>query len=345
MCDRLMHGRDLTVTTISSARSVKSLNLGDKLNERTIAVLPLITNDCTQKSLGRQLRKVEKAIAKVRVNVVGESRVLESLLLARNSRNATYKEYREKTNSVTELRVEHFENFLDLNFTREQLRELQRTPCLFQNIKLTRNFDANVTKARTRALNAAGEAAKYETEAKKGMKASKLKHLNPAVEFLTHRVAMSRRLAYRPTSRGDINEGIQYVQLHYAGDRARGTHFQFVSILNVLQPATDIDSLTTASIYDYSKSYDRVEKYLNQQITEFDNLEGKILTKIKYPSLTEEQHSQPEIKLSLLIIEQIKHNNLPRADIIPVLNYPERIRDHKPFQSIKMGYLTNNYWS
>ena len=50
MCDRLMHDRDLTVTTISSARSVKSLNLGVKLNERTIAVFPRIINDCTQKS-------------------------------------------------------------------------------------------------------------------------------------------------------------------------------------------------------------------------------------------------------------------------------------------------------
>ena len=116
-----------------------------------------------------------------------------------------------------------------------------------------------VTKARIRALNAAGEAAKYETEAKKGMKAWKLKHLKPAVQFLTHRAAMSSRLAYRPTSRGGINEGIQYVQLHNAGDRARGTHFQFESILHILQPAIDMDSLTTASIYDDSKSYDRVE--------------------------------------------------------------------------------------
>ena len=75
-----------------------------------------------------------------------------------------------------------------------------------------------VTKARTRTLNAAGEAAKYEREAKKGMKAWKLKHLKPAVQFLTHRAAMSSRLANRP-SRGGINEGIQYVQLHNAGDR------------------------------------------------------------------------------------------------------------------------------
>ena len=96
MCDRLMTGIDLSVASIPSARSVKTLNLGEKLNERTIAVLPRITKNCTEKSCRRQLRKVEKAIADVKVNVVGESRVLESLLLARNSRNAIYKEYRKK---------------------------------------------------------------------------------------------------------------------------------------------------------------------------------------------------------------------------------------------------------
>ena len=45
MCDRLMTGLDLPVTSISSARSVKTLNLGEKLHERTIAVLPRITKN------------------------------------------------------------------------------------------------------------------------------------------------------------------------------------------------------------------------------------------------------------------------------------------------------------
>ena len=112
-----------------------------------------------------------------------------------------------------------------------------------------------VIKARTRAYEAAGSATKYETEATKGMKAWKLTDLKAAVEFLIKRASLSCRLAFRPTSRGDLNKETQYAQLHYAGDRARGIHFQFVSILNVLQPATDKDSLTTASIYDNSKSY------------------------------------------------------------------------------------------
>ena len=105
MCDRLMHGRDVQVSTITSARSPKSLNLGEKLNERVIAVLPRITRDCTEKSLGRQLRRVEAALVNVRVNVVGESRVLESLLLARNSRNSAYREFRRRSSAVKELKV------------------------------------------------------------------------------------------------------------------------------------------------------------------------------------------------------------------------------------------------
>ena len=36
-----------------------------------------------------------------------------------------------------------------------------------------------------------------------------------------------------------VNKTIQYIQLHYAGDRAKGIHLQFVSILNDLQRATD----------------------------------------------------------------------------------------------------------
>ena len=91
-----MTGLDLPVASIPSARSVKTLNLGEKLNERTIAFLPRIAKNCAEKSGGRQLRKVEKAIADVKVNVVGESRVLKSLLLSRNCRNARYKEYRKK---------------------------------------------------------------------------------------------------------------------------------------------------------------------------------------------------------------------------------------------------------
>ena len=80
ICDRLMHGRDVQESAISSARSPKSLSLGEKLNERIIAVLPRITNHCTEKYLGRQLTRVEPALVNLRVNVVGESRVLESLL-------------------------------------------------------------------------------------------------------------------------------------------------------------------------------------------------------------------------------------------------------------------------
>ena len=93
MCDRLMHGRDVQVSTISSARSPKNLNLVEKLNERIIAVLQRITSDCTEKSLGRQFRRVESALVDLRVNVVGESSNLESLLLAQNSRNAAYREF------------------------------------------------------------------------------------------------------------------------------------------------------------------------------------------------------------------------------------------------------------
>ena len=49
-------------------------------------------------------------------------------------------------------------------------------------------------------------------------------------------------------------------------------------------------------------------------------------------------------KITRFIIEQIKQNNSPTADLIPVLNYPERserIRDLKPFQGIKIRDLTN----
>ena len=46
-------------------------------------------------------------------------------------------------------------------------------------------------------------------------------------------------------------------------------------------------------------------------------------------------------KITRSIIEQIKQNNSHTADLIPVLNYPERIRDLKPFQSIKIRDLTN----
>ena len=137
------------------------------------------------------------------------------------------------------MKVEHFENLLDLNFSREQFRELQRTSYAFKNKKLFRNLDAIVTKAKIRAFEAAGSAAKYETEATKGLKAWKLSNLTAAVGFLINRAAISGRLALRPTNRGDLNETIQYIQLHYARDRAKGIHFQFVSILNVLQPATD----------------------------------------------------------------------------------------------------------
>ena len=80
MCDRLFDGRDVQVSTISSARCPRSLNLGEKLNERTIAVLPRITSDCTEKSLGRQLRRVESALVNLRVNIVGESRVIKSII-------------------------------------------------------------------------------------------------------------------------------------------------------------------------------------------------------------------------------------------------------------------------
>ena len=50
---------------------------------------------------------------------VGESRVLEFLLLARNSHNAAYREFQKRSNAVKELKVEQFENPLDLNFIRE----------------------------------------------------------------------------------------------------------------------------------------------------------------------------------------------------------------------------------
>ena len=71
---------------------------------------------------------------------------------------------------------------------------------------------------------------------------------------------------YRTTGRGDINGLTQYVQLHYAGNRAGGIHLQFMSLLNVSRPAKDKDSLTTASIYGSSKCYTHIEKFLNNQI-------------------------------------------------------------------------------
>ena len=185
MCDRLMHGRDVQVSTISSERSPKSLNLVEKLNERIIAVLPRITCDCTEKSVGRQLRRVEAALVNVRVSVVGESRVQESLLLARNSRNSAYREFQKRSTAVKELKVEHFENLLDLNFTREQLRELQRTSFAFQNRKLTSSLDAMINSPRSKAFKSAGEAAEYETESSKGLRAWKLRNLKAAAEFLT----------------------------------------------------------------------------------------------------------------------------------------------------------------
>ena len=46
-------------------------------------------------------------------------------------------------------------------------------------------------------------------------------------------------------------------------------------------------------------------------------------------------------KITRSIIEQIKQNNSPPADLIQVLNYPERIQDLKTFQGIKIGDLTN----
>ena len=171
------------------------------------------------------------------------------------------------------------------------------------------------------------------------MKACKLADLRAAVEFLIRRAALSSRLAFRPTSGGHLSENTQYAQLHYAGDRARGIHFQFVSILNVLQPASDKDSLTTTSIYDNSKSYDRVHVYLKEQTNEFDNLDEKVSIKIKYPNLTEEQHNQPEIRLGLSILEQIKQNKVPRVDLLPTLLYPKRIPKLKPFQGIKVKEL------
>ena len=317
MCDRLMHGRDVQVSTITSARSPKSLNLGRKLNERVIAVLPRITRDCTEKSLGRQLRRVEAALVNVRVNVVGESRVLESLLLARNSRNSAYREFRRRSSAVKELKVEHFENLLDLNFTWEQLRELQRTSFAFQNRKLTSNLDAMINSARSRAFKSAGEAAEYETESSKGLRAWKLRKLKAAAEFLTLSASKNDRLSYRTTSRGDINGSRQYLQLHYAGDRAGGIHFQFISLLNVSRPATDKDSLTTASIYDSSKSYIRIEKFLKNQIEEFDNLAENILTRVRYPPLTIEQIN--DNRKHLQVIEQFKQHKVPRIDLIPNL--------------------------
>ena len=61
MCDRLVHGLDLPVASISNARSVKSLNLGQKLHQRTIAVLPKITKNCIKKSLSRRFKKSGKS--------------------------------------------------------------------------------------------------------------------------------------------------------------------------------------------------------------------------------------------------------------------------------------------
>ena len=70
-----------------------------------IAVLPSTKGECTEKYLGRQLRKVQSALVNIRVNVVGKSRVLESLLLARNRRNAADREFLKKSKAVTELKV------------------------------------------------------------------------------------------------------------------------------------------------------------------------------------------------------------------------------------------------
>ena len=92
--------------------------------------------------------------------------------------------------------------------------------------------------------------------------------------------------------------------MHYAVDRAGAIHFQFLSLLNVLRSATDEDSLITASIYGSSKSYIRIEKFLKNQIEEFDNLEDVILTKVRYPPMNIEQINDNQKQLHVL--KQIK---------------------------------------
>ena len=99
------------------------------------------------------------------------------------------------------MKVEYFENLLDLNFIREQLRELQRNSFAFQNRKLTSNLDAMINSARSKAFKSAGEAAEYETKSSKGLRAWKLRNLKAAAEFLTLRASKNYRLSYRTTDR------------------------------------------------------------------------------------------------------------------------------------------------
>ena len=84
-----------------------------------------------------------------------------------------------------------------------------------------------INNARSRAFKSAGEAAKYETESCKGLRAWKLRNLKAAAEFLTLSASKNYRLSYRTTSRGDINGSRQYVQLHYAGDGLGGSISNF----------------------------------------------------------------------------------------------------------------------
>ena len=125
--------------------------------------------------------------------------------------------------------------------------------------------------------------------------------------------------------------------MHYAGDRAGGIHFQFVSLLNVSRPATDKDSLTTASIYDSSKSYNRIEKFLKNQIEEFDNLEDTILTRVRYPPLNIDQINDNQKHLQVL--KQIKQHKVPRIDLIPKFHYPKHIANLKAYQGIMIKDL------
>ena len=129
----------------------------------------------------------------------------------------------------------------------------------------------------------------------------------------------------------------QCVHLNYAGDRAGGIHFQFLSLLNVSRPATDKDSLTTASIYGISKSYIRIEKFLKNQIEEFDSLAENLLSRVRYPPLAFEQIN--DNRKHLQVLEQFKQHKVLRIDLIPKFSNPKHIANLKAFEGIMIKDL------